>query len=150
MKRSAKAIWTGNLKHGRGMMDTDSGALTNQIYSFAKRFGDEPGANPEELIAAAHAGCFSMALAGELEKKGFVPDSITTKAEVNLENVVGDWSINSVHFKVIANVPEASEEIIKQCANSAKENCPVSKLLNTDITMELKIISQESNLNMNA
>ncbi len=108
MKRSAKAIWTGNLKHGRGMMDTDSG------------------------------------------KRGFVPDSIHTKAEVNLENVVGDWSINSVHLKVIANIPEASEEIIKQCANSAKENCPVSKLLNTDITMDLKIISQESNLHMNA
>lgn len=144
MKRSAKALWRGNLKQGKGLISTESGVLSNVNYSFTKRFGDEAGTNPEELIAAAHSGCFAMAFSGELEKNKMLADSIDVKAHVSLDNVEGGWSITKIHLDVVANVPEADEKNIQDAANSAKANCPVSKLLKADITMDLKIVSRPS------
>src|ERR1700733_8207949 len=124
MKRSASAIWSGDLKSGHGALATHSGVLKDTPYSFASRFETAPGTNPEELIAAAHAGCFTMALSASLGKAGFVPKRLATQATVSLEQVGGSWTITSVHLENEAWVPRLSNEQFQQIAADAKANCP--------------------------
>ena len=135
MKRNASAVWNGGLKDGKGTISTDSGVLANTQYSFSTRFEDGVGTNPEELIAAAHAGCFSMALSGQLGQAGLTADSINTSASVSLEKTDAGFAITKVHLEVKANVPGATEEQFATAANNAKAGCPVSKLLKAEITM---------------
>ncbi|HEY5884215.1 MAG TPA: OsmC family protein [Pyrinomonadaceae bacterium] len=136
MKRNASAEWKGGLKDGKGTISTDSGVLSNTQYSFSTRFEDGVGTNPEELIAAAHAGCFSMALSGQLAQAGLTADSIRTTASVRLEKTEAGFAITSVHLDVKASVPGADETAFTTAANNAKAGCPVSKVLNAEITMD--------------
>jgi len=135
MKRKASAVWNGGLKDGKGTISTDSGVLANTQYSFSTRFEDGAGTNPEELIAAAHAGCFSMALSGQLGQAGLTAESINTTANVSLEKTDAGFAITKVHLDVNAKVPGATEEQFTIAANNAKAGCPVSKLLKAEITM---------------
>ncbi len=143
MKRTATAKWQGNLKQGQGMLTTESASLSNSPYSCAKRFENEGGTNPEELIAAAHAGCFAMAMSAELEKMN-LKGSIDVEAEVVLDKISNEWAIPEVHLKMSANVPGASANQIDEAANRAKNNCPVSKLLKANITLESDKLSQSA------
>jgi osmotically inducible protein OsmC len=139
MKRSASAMWNGDLKSGRGTISTDSGALSNTQYSFGTRFENAAGTNPEELIAAAHAGCFSMALSAQLAEAGLVAQSIQTKATVTLEKSGGAFVIPAVHLELTARIPGASQQAFETAAENAKSGCPVSKLLNARITLDRKL-----------
>ncbi|HEX8144597.1 MAG TPA: OsmC family protein [Pyrinomonadaceae bacterium] len=139
MKRKASAIWKGGLKDGRGTISTDSGILSDTQYSFSTRFEEGKGTNPEELIAAAHAGCFSMALSGQLGNAGLTAESINTTAAVKLEKTDAGFTITAVHLTVTARVPGADEQAFETAANNAKAGCPVSRLLNAEITMEAKL-----------
>jgi len=139
MKRKASAVWNGGLKDGKGTISTDSGVLTNTQYSFSTRFEDGVGTNPEELIAAAHAGCFSMALSGQLGKAGLTAESIKTTATVQLEKIEEAFAITSVHLDVTARVPGADQQAFETAANNAKAGCPVSKVLKAEITMEARL-----------
>lgn len=143
MIKSASAKWQGELKTGKGRISTESGALDNAPYGFNTRFEDENGTNPEELIGAAHAGCFSMAFANELGQKDITPDEISTTAEVTLEKQEGGFSVTAVKLTVKAKAPNASEDDIRTAADAAKTGCPISKLLNAEITMELEILSPD-------
>lgn len=135
MKRNASAEWRGGLKDGKGTISTDSGVLADSQYSFSTRFEEGKGTNPEELIAAAHAGCFSMALSGQLGQAGLTADSIRTTASVKLEKTDAGFAITSVHLEVKAKVPGADQQAFTTAANNAKAGCPVSKLLKAEITM---------------
>jgi osmotically inducible protein OsmC len=135
MKRKASAEWKGNLREGKGTMTTDSGVLKNTQYSFSTRFEDGIGSNPEELIAAAHAGCFSMALSGQLTNAGFTAESIKTEAAVKLEKTDAGFTVTNVHLEVRAKVPGADAAAFATAAANAKTGCPISRLLNTEITM---------------
>jgi osmotically inducible protein OsmC len=135
MKRKATAVWTGEIRAGGGTLSTESGALDGVGYTFSKRFEDEPGTNPEELIAAAHAGCFSMALSGQMASAGVAPKSIRTTATVTLEKQEVGFAIKGVHLDVRAE-GDGSEEDFLEAANAAKEGCPVSKALAVPITMD--------------
>ena len=126
--RSAQAIWDGNLQDGHGTMTLGSGAFDGE-YSFGTRMGDQPGTNPEELIAAAHAGCFSMALAAGLGKAGFQPSRIETSAKVKLEKVGEGFKITSIDLSTRADVPEIDEKTFREHAEKTKTNCPVSQAL---------------------
>ncbi len=139
MKRSASAMWNGDLKSGRGTISTDSGVLSNTQYSFGTRFENAKGTNPEELIAAAHAGCFSMALSAQLAEAGLVAQSIQTKATVTLEKSGGGLAIPAVHLELTARIPGASQQAFETAAENAKSGCPVSKLLNAKITLDKKL-----------
>jgi osmotically inducible protein OsmC len=141
MKRKASALWKGNLKEGKGTISTDSGVLSETQYSFATRFADGKGTNPEELIAAAHAGCFSMALSNELGKGGLTPESIRTTATVTLEQTASGFAITAVHLDVAGKVPGASQQVFETAAVTAKNGCPVSKVLKAEITMDAKLES---------
>lgn len=141
MKRKASALWKGNLKEGKGTISTDSGVLSDTQYSFATRFADGKGTNPEELIAAAHAGCFSMALSNELGKVGLTPESIRTTAIVTLEQTASGFAITAVHLNVAGKVPGASQQVFESAAVTAKNGCPVSKVLKADITMDATLES---------
>jgi osmotically inducible protein OsmC len=144
MKRSASAHWRGNLRQGQGIINTESGSLSDLSYSFTKRFGDEVGTNPEELIAAAHSSCFAMAISAELEKRNLKADSIDVQANVSLEKEGEGWSIPAVHLQVSASVPGASQDQVREAAETAKANCPVSKLLKANITLEFHLSSVDS------
>jgi osmotically inducible protein OsmC len=139
MKRKASAVWNGGLKDGKGTISTDSGVLSETQYSFSTRFEDGAGTNPEELIAAAHAGCFSMALSGQLGRAGLTAESIRTTASVKLEKVDEAFAITAVHLDVTARVPGADQQAFETAANNAKAGCPVSKVLNAEITMEARL-----------
>ncbi|HKQ99302.1 MAG TPA: OsmC family protein [Pyrinomonadaceae bacterium] len=139
MRRKASAVWEGGLKDGRGRISTDSGVLSDTQYSFSTRFEDGVGTNPEELIAAAHAGCFSMALSGQLGKAGMTAESIRTTATVRLEKVNEAFEITNVHLEVTAKVPGANQQAFETAANNAKAGCPVSKVLKAEITMEARL-----------
>jgi lipoyl-dependent peroxiredoxin len=139
MKRNASAEWKGGLKDGKGTISTDSGVLQGTQYSFSTRFEDGKGTNPEELIAAAHAGCFSMALSGQLGNAELTADSINTTASVTLEKTDAGFTITKVHLNVVAKVPGASQEAFTTAANNAKAGCPISRLLKADISMEAKL-----------
>ena len=133
MKRRGSAIWKGGLKDGRGTVSSDSGVLPDTQYSFSTRFEEGKGTNPEELIAAAHAGCFSMALSGQLGNAGLVAESIKTTAAVTLEKTDAGFTITTVHLDVSARIPDADQQVFVAAANNAKAGCPVSRLLNAEI-----------------
>jgi len=139
MNRNGSAVWRGGLKDGKGTVSTQSGVLKDTQYSFSTRFEDGAGTNPEELIAAAHAGCFSMALSGQLGNAGLTADEINTTATVTLEKGAQGFAVTKVHLVVEASVPGASEEQFATAAGNAKSGCPISKLLNAEITMEAKL-----------
>jgi osmotically inducible protein OsmC len=139
MKQTASAIWHGDLKHGTGALSTHSGTLHETAYSFATRFEGAKGTNPEELIAAAHAGCFTMALSATLGAAGFIPKRLATSAAVTLEQVAGNWTITKVHLENEAWVPGISSEKFDQIAADAKANCPVSRLLRAEISLHAKL-----------
>jgi len=139
MQRHASAVWQGTLKEGKGTVSTESGVLKETAYSFAKRFGNEAGTNPEELIAAAHAGCFSMAFSGKLTAAGFTPTQISTKASFTFEQVEGAWTITTSHLDMTAKVPGIDQAKFEALANEAKATCPVSRLLNAKITLAAKL-----------
>jgi osmotically inducible protein OsmC len=136
MIREATAVWQGDLKGGAGRLSAPSGVLSNASYTFATRFEDKPGTNPEELIAAAHAGCFSMALSAELGKAGLSPERIETKASVTLDTVEGKPTVTRSHLVVKAKVPGAERAKFLEVANGAKAGCPISRLLRAEITMD--------------
>ncbi|HEX8925336.1 MAG TPA: OsmC family protein [Terriglobales bacterium] len=140
MQRSASAHWQGGLKDGKGTISSASGVLSNTQYSFSTRFENGIGTNPEELIAAAHAGCFSMALSGQLGNMGLTAESIDTTAKVSLEKVDGGFGITTVHLELRAKVPGADEAKFMEAANNAKAGCPVSKVLNAKITLDAKLV----------
>ena len=139
MKRKASAEWSGDLKTGKGVISTDSGALNGTQYSFTTRFENGKGTNPEELIAAAHAGCFTMALSGELGKAGLVPEALRTTATVTLDKLEGGWTVTESHLEVVGKIPGASADAFRAAAEAAEKGCPISRLLNTKITMEAKL-----------
>ncbi|HEV8645126.1 MAG TPA: OsmC family protein [Burkholderiales bacterium] len=141
MKRHATAEWKGGLKDGRGTISTESGVLSATQYGFKARFESGPGTNPEELIAAAHAGCFSMALSAQLGEARLVAESIRTTAAVSLEKVDGGFSITAVHLDLVAKIPGASLQAFETAANNAKAGCPVSKVLNAKITLDARLES---------
>jgi len=141
MQRKASAVWKGTLKDGKGTVSAPSGVLNNTAYSFATRFENAPGTNPEELIAAAHAACFSMALSAQLTAANLPPDSISTNATLSLEKLEAGWTITAVHLDVAAQVPKADAATFQKLAETAKANCPVSKVLNAKITMDAKLAS---------
>ncbi len=141
MQRKASAVWKGGLKDGKGSVSSASGVLSNTAYSFGTRFENEPGTNPEELIAAAHAGCFSMALAAQLGNAGLKPESIRTDAVLTMEKLEAGWTINAIHLEVKARIPGADRAAFDKAAENAKSGCPVSRVLNARITMNAKLES---------
>ena len=139
MQRKASAVWRGDLKTGKGTISTESGVLKETQYSFSTRFENGAGTNPEELIAAAHAGCFSMAFSAELGKAGITPASISTTATVTLEKTDAVFTVTKSHLDVTAKIPGADKAKALEIANSAKAGCPISRLLKADITMDAKL-----------
>lgn len=139
MKRTASAVWKGGLKDGKGSISTESGVLSETQYSFSTRFEEGKGTNPEELIAAAHAGCFSMALSAQLGTENKTPESIQTEAAVTLLKTDAGFTVTAVHLKVRAKVPGSSPPEFQKAAEAAKANCPISRLLKAEITMEAKL-----------
>ena len=139
MQRTASAVWNGTLKDGKGAISTDSGVLSSTPYSFTTRFENAKGTNPEELIAAAHAGCFTMALSAQLGTMNFTPESLRTTAKVSLEKLDAGWTISKVHLEVAGRVPGISPSAFQSAADSAKANCPVSRLLNAEISMSASL-----------
>ena len=141
MQRKASAVWKGGLKDGKGTMSAPGGVLNNSAYSFTTRFENAPGTNPEELIAAAHAGCFSMALSAQLGTANLTPESISTNVTLTLEKLDSGWTITAVHLEVAARVPNADTAAFQKAADNAKSGCPVSKVLNAKVTMAAKLES---------
>ena len=141
MQRKASAVWKGGLKDGKGSVSASSGVLSNTPFSFGTRFENAPGTNPEELIAAAHAGCFSMALSAQLGNAGLTPESINTNATLTLEKLDTGFTITAVHLDVVGRVPKADNAAFQKAAETAKAGCPVSKVLNAKITMSAKLES---------
>lgn len=141
MKRKASAVWRGSLKEGKGTISTESGVLSQTQYSFSTRFENGAGTNPEELIAAAHTGCFSMALSAELGKTGITPDSIQTTATLSMERLDAGWTVTQIHLDVAAKIAGADQAKFTTAANAAKAGCPISRLLNTTITMDARLES---------
>jgi len=139
MQRKASAIWKGGLKDGKGSVSSASTVLNNTPYSFATRFENTPGTNPEELIAAAHAACFSMALSAQLGTANLTPSSIETSATLTMEKLDAGWTITAVHLDVVGKVPGADNAKFQELAGNAKSGCPVSKVLNAKITMDAKL-----------
>lgn len=139
MQQTGSAKWQGGLKDGKGLLSTQSGVLKDTPYGFKSRFEGAAGTNPEELIGAAHAGCFSMALSMILGEAGMVADSIETRATVTLDKEGGGFAITAVHLDVAVRIPGADQAAFDKCAQAAKENCPVSKLLKAPITMDARL-----------
>lgn len=142
MERKASAVWKGGLKDGKGTVSSGSGVLSGTPYSFATRFENQPGTNPEELIAAAHAACFSMALSAQLGTAGFSPQSIETQAALTMEKQDAGWTITTIRLDVSAQVPGADQSAFDKAANAAKEGCPVSRVLKAKIVMNAKLQSK--------
>ena len=138
MKRKASAVWRGDLKTGKGNISTESGMLKEAQYSFGTRFENGVGTNPEELIAAAHAGCFSMAFSAELGKSGITPESISTTATITLEKTDAGFTVTESHLDMTAKIPGADREKALGIANAAKAGCPISRLLNAKVTLDAK------------
>jgi len=141
MERKASAIWQGSLKDGKGEFSATSGVFSHVPYSFKTRFEGAPGTNPEELIAAAHAACFSMALSAQLGGVNLTPESINTTANLKMEKLDSGWAITEIHLDVKAKVPNADDAAFQKAAADAKAGCPVSKVLNAQITMSAKLES---------
>jgi lipoyl-dependent peroxiredoxin len=141
MVRKASAVWKGSLKEGSGKLSTDSGVLSNTPYSFATRFENAKGTNPEELIAAAHAGCFTMALAAQLGSASITPESLETKAELTMEKLDAGWTVTRIHLDVTADIGSGDRAAFDKAAHAAKEGCPISRLLKAEITMSARLVS---------
>ncbi|MGM0481172.1 MAG: OsmC family protein [Pseudomonadota bacterium] len=139
MERSANAVWKGDIKDGSGVVSTESGTLQDTQYSFKSRFENGQGTNPEELIGAAHAGCYAMAFSLMLGEEGFKPNSIDAKADVSLVEVDDGFKIDAVKLTVKADIDDISEEEFQRLANQAKDGCPVSKLLTADISLQASL-----------
>lgn len=139
--RHGSAVWSGGLKDGKGTISTESGALDNRPYGFAMRFEGVRGTNPEELLGAAHAACFTMALSMILGQSNLTAERMDTKATVTLEQADGGFSITHVHLALQAKIPGADQATFQKCADTAKANCPVSKLFKTEITLDAKLVS---------
>ena len=140
MKRKANARWQGSAKEGSGTLSTPSGVLSDTPYSFVARFGDAKGTNPEELIAAAHAGCFTMALSFMLNGAGFTADAIDTEANLTMDQVNGAWTVTGIHLTTRARVPKIDAAKFAEVASNAKANCPISRLLNATITLDAALV----------
>jgi osmotically inducible protein OsmC len=141
MKRTASAQWRGDLKSGKGTLTTASGVLENSQYSFGTRFENAKGTNPEELLAAAHAGCFTMALSGQLERAKMMALSLETTCTITMEKVAEGFAITQSHLELIAKIPGANQAVFDQAVANAKSGCPVSKLYNTNITLSARLES---------
>jgi len=139
MKRTATAVWSGGLKDGKGSLSTTSGVLDNTQYGFSSRFEDGIGTNPEELIGAAHAGCFTMALAGQLEAAGIRAENLQTKATVSLDKEDGTFAINAIHLELSARIAGGDRAAFEAAAQRAKDGCPVSKVLKAAITLDARL-----------
>ena len=141
MDSQSTVVWQGSLKEGEGKITTESGALKESVYTYGTRFEDNPGTNPEELIAAAHAACFTMATADELGSAGITPESLTTTATVTLSTASNEPEVTQIHLDVKAKLPAEQQAAFEKAANTAKANCPISRLLNADISMETSLES---------
>jgi osmotically inducible protein OsmC len=139
MERQASAVWKGGLKDGKGTISAPSGVLKETPYSFTTRFENAPGTNPEELVAAAHAGCFSMALSAQLGGAGMTPESIRTNAKLTMEKLEAGWTVTAIHLDVTAKIPGGDQAKFETAAANAKAGCPISRLLNAKITMDAKM-----------
>ncbi|MCC2643135.1 MAG: osmC [Nitrospira sp.] len=139
MKRQASAQWKGDLKTGKGTVSSASGVLATTPYSFSTRFENEAGTNPEELIAAAHAGCFTMALSGQLGAANLIAEQLSTTATVTMEKLDAGWAVTGIHLEVKGKVPKADSAAWEKATQAAKTGCPISRLLNTTITMDAKL-----------
>ena len=139
MQRTASAVWSGALKDGKGSISTQGGVLSNTPYSFSTRFENAKGTNPEELIAAAHAGCFTMALSAQLGTMNLTPQTLRTTATLTFEKLDAGWTISKIHLDVAGRVPGISPEAFQSAAQSAKTNCPVSRVLRAEITLNASL-----------
>jgi osmotically inducible protein OsmC len=139
MLRKASAVWKGSLKEGQGTVSVPSGALKDLSYNFGQRFEDKPGTNPEELIVAAHASCFAMALSAALGKDNLTPDSIDSKGTLTFEKTDAGFTITRIHLEVVGKVPGASNEAFQKAADDAKRTCPISRVLKAEITLDAKL-----------
>jgi lipoyl-dependent peroxiredoxin len=139
MIRKASAVWKGSLKEGKGTISSDSGVLSNTQYSFSTSFENGKGTNPEELIAAAHAGCFTMALSGQLGGAGITPESLETTASLTMDKLDAGWTITKVHLDVTGRIPGNDAAAFEKAAQGAKAGCPISRLLNAEITMTARL-----------
>ena len=141
IKRKGSAVWSGGLKDGKGTVSTQSGVLNQAQYGFNTRFENGPGTNPEELLGAAHAGCFTMALSAQLGEAGMTAQKLETTDTVSLDKVEGGFAIPAIHLELVATIPGANEQAFQEAARKAKEGCPVSKLFNANITLDAKLQS---------
>jgi osmotically inducible protein OsmC len=144
MVRKASAVWKGSLKEGKGTISSDSGVLSNTPYSFSTRFENAKGTNPEELIAAAHAGCFTMALSAQLGNAGITPESLETTASLTLDKLDAGWTVTKIHLDVTARIPGADKAAFDKAAESAKAGCPISRLLKAEITMTARLVGGQA------
>ena len=144
MVRKASAVWKGSLKEGKGTISSDSGVLSNTPYSFSTRFENAKGTNPEELIAAAHAGCFTMALSAQLGTAGITPESLETTASLTLDKLDAGWTVTKIHLDVSARIPGAEQAAFDKAAESAKAGCPISRLLKAEITMTARLVGGQA------
>src|ERR1700752_5466997 len=144
MERTASAMSTGGLKDGKGTISTRSGILSDTPYSFSTRFENAKGTNPEELIAAAHAGCFTMALSAQLGTAGITPESLETTASLTLDKLDAGWSITKIHLDVAARIPGVDKAAFDKAAENAKAGCPVSRLLKAEITMTARLVGGQA------
>jgi len=139
MVRKGSAVWKGSLKEGKGTISSESGVLSNTPYSFSTRFENAKGTNPEELIAAAHAGCFTMALSAQLGNAGITPESLETTASLSLDKLDSGWTVTKIHLDVSARIPGADKAAFDKAAEAAKAGCPISRLLKAEITMTARL-----------
>jgi osmotically inducible protein OsmC len=144
MIRKASAVWNGSLKEGKGTISTESGVLSNTQYSFSTRFENGRGTNPEELIAAAHAGCFSMALSAQLGNAGITPESIETTASLTFEKLDAGFTISKIHLDTVARIPGGDQAAFDKATEAAKAGCPVSRVLKAEITLTAKLVTDRA------
>jgi len=144
MIRKASAVWKGSLKDGKGAVSSDSGVLSNTQYSFSTRFENGRGTNPEELIAAAHAACFTMALSAQLGDANLTPESLETSAALTMEKLDAGWTVTKIHLDVTGRVPGADDAAFQKAAGDAKAGCPISRLLKAEITMTARLVAERS------
>jgi osmotically inducible protein OsmC len=144
MIRKASAVWKGSLKEGKGTISSDSGVLSNTPYSFSTRFENAKGTNPEELIAAAHAGCFTMALSAQLGNAGITPESLETTASLSLDKLDAGWTVTKIHLEVTAQIPGVDKAAFDKAAEAAKAGCPISRLLKAEITMTARLVGGQA------
>ena len=144
MVRKASAVWKGSLKEGKGTISSDSGVLSNTPYSFSTRFENAKGTNTEELIAAAHAGCFTMALSAQLGNAGITPESLETTASLTMDKLDVGWTVTKIHLDVTARIPGADKAAFDKAAENAKAGCPISRLLKAEITMSARLVGGQA------